>query len=260
MTRSVPVVDGEGVQVDLTERSLLAALLVADALLLVLHLVSQWLRFYGQDAFGRSFEATELLNLDAEVSLPTWWQQLTLAVAALLAFVIARAPDGSPTSDRPYWVGLGTIFLLVSIDEGTEVHERLIAPMRSTFDITGGPFWFAWLIPGLGLFVVFALVYVRFWFRLPAPVRFRLGLAGVLYLTGAVGFEMIGGIYESSRGIQDFGYSLVIACEEGFELLGQTVLVVALVVELARRTSGNGVRFRIDDRPASATGASSQRD
>lgn len=234
-------------QLDVSERGLLATLLVADALLIVLHVVSQWLRFYGQEAYTRSFEATELLNLDEEVSLPTWWQQLLLFAAALLAYAISRSFARSPSGDRAHWVGLGAILLLVSIDEGTEIHERLIAPMRSAFDITGGPLWFAWLIPGLGLLLVFLLAYVRFWLRLNPAVRFRFGLAGVLYLTGAVGFEMVGGAYESSRGVQDLGYSLVIACEEGFELLGQAVLLAALLVELGRRTAGDGVRLRVGD-------------
>lgn len=227
-------------------RRFATVLLFVDVALLVLHLVASVLKFHGADLVGRAFGGVDLVNLDAEVSIPTWWQQLLLAGAAALAALNA---DQLRRTDGPmyrYWFGLAGILAFISIDEGSEIHERLIAPMREAFGITGGVLWFAWLIPGLVLLAAFLIVYFRFWWQLPSRPRLALAAAGVLYVAGAAGVEMVGGAYESANG-QDLGYSMIIAAEEGLEMLGATILVFGLLLHLSTCLSGRPLAVRVDE-------------
>ena len=232
-------------ELTVSQRGVLAVLLTVDGLLVFLHVVSQWLWYHGESVLGRTFEGAQLLSLDREISVPTWWQQVAVAAIAGLATLIALFERRRGLPDHRYWAGLGVILLLMSLDEGAEIHEHLIQPMRDQFGITGGVLWFAWLIPGLAALALFGVVYLRFWLRLRPPVRWQLGLAGGLYLLGAVGFEMLGGVYESSRGFQDFGYALVIACEEGLELVGQTVAIYGLLTMLRSLHGAAGLRLQM---------------
>lgn len=166
--------------------------------------------------------------------------------AAALALLLGHLARPAVGRTARYWTALGCLLVLVSIDEGSEIHERLIEPMRASFGVTGGVLWFAWLIPGLAALAVFGAVFARFWWRLPDRPRLLLAAGGALYLVGAVGFEMAAGVYESTNLVQDLGYSLIVAAEEGFEMIGMTVLISGLVTmighELGHRTISVSVR------------------
>lgn len=203
-------------------RRALAVILMVDVALVLVH------------AAGHVTNASALavVDLDSEVSIPTWWQQTVLVGCAGLAWLASK-----DRPDRRHWLGLAAILTFVSIDEGSEIHERLIDPMRNLFGVDGGILWFAWLIPGLVAVALFGATFLRFWLRLEPRIRWPLALAGCLYLVGAVGFEMVGGAYESSLGVQDGLYSMIVAFEEGFEMLGQAVLVYALLTVLVPEPS-----------------------
>lgn len=215
----------------------LAILLMIDAMFVVLHLLTRVFTWDGDPIIKRH----DFINLDAEVSFPTWWQQSQLLAGAVLCFVLGSA--ASPR--RRQWRWLAGIFLYMSIDEGTQLHEGWIAPMQRLFDITDGPFSFAWVIPGSIAVLVFLGFYVRFWLGLPSRPRMWMGVAGVCYVGGALGVEMLGGLYKTERGL-DRGYDAVIALEEGLESLGQSLFIFSLLC-LIGMWQGDGVVTRVSD-------------
>jgi len=232
-----------GLTVD--RRKVVTGLYVGVALLLVLHLVAQWLLFYGQDALGRDFEGAQFLDVDVEMSLPTWWQVLVLAtaggLAALLGHLLGR---GRPTEARR-WSILGLIFVLMSLDEATSLHERLIEPMRDTLGIDGGPLFFAWVVPAMAGLVLFAALYLRFWWDLPAGPRRRIGWAGVVFLLGALGAEMVSGAYLSESEV-NLGYGLLNGLEEGLEMVGAVLLVDALLWMIQIQLQGRHLEVSVE--------------
>lgn len=213
----------------------LTVLLMIDAMFLVLHLLTRVFTWDGEPIVKRH----EFLDMDAEISFPTWWQQSQLLVAAALCFALGSGA----TPRRRYWLGLAAVFLYLSADEGTQFHEGLIDPMRRLFDISGGILSFAWVIPGAVAVLVFVAVYARFWARLPAGPRTWMGIAGLCYVAGAIGGELLSGTYKTERGL-DRGYDAVIASEEGLESLGQSLFIFSLLC-LIHLWQGDGAVLRV---------------
>jgi hypothetical protein len=83
-----------------SKKATLVLLLVVNGTLIALHLVAEWLRVYGEDRLGRRPEGTQLFDMDAEVSVPTWWSQLLLFTIAVLALVLGRVVQHSGPANR----------------------------------------------------------------------------------------------------------------------------------------------------------------
>jgi len=201
-------------------------LLMVDTMFVALHLLSRVATWRGDPIVKRH----EFIDLDAEVSLPPWWQQSQLLAAAALCALLVSG------TRRRHWVGLATIFVYLSADEGSQFHESLIHPMQQAFVIDGGVLTFAWVIPGAVAVVAFAVAYARFW---PARPRLLMGVAGACFVAGAVGGEMLSGQYETTRGL-DRGYDAVIAIEEGLEMLGASLFIASLLFLLHLRQERTG--------------------
>ena len=139
-----------------------------------------------------------LFTVNREANIPTWFQVINLSVAALLAYATAQ----SVTAWRRHWYGLAAAMLFVSLDELTMLHEQLARPLRALLD-TSGFFYQAWIIPGVIVSVVFALIYVRFLKAQPRPLALGIVLAGVVFVAGAIGMEGVSGAYADNRGIEN---------------------------------------------------------
>ena len=205
--------------------------MVVNLSLVIVHLVGQWLRFNGEQHFGRQFTAHDLFDMNNEVSVPTWWQQLLLASAAAVCLLIAAVEKPRTRPDGRYWTALAVIFGFMSVDEGSEIHERLTPPVRAALDIEGGIFWYAWLIPAIVSVLGLTLVFLNFWKRLDGGPRRLLALGWVAFLVGVILFEAVGGAHDSRRG-QDFAYSTLVAAEEGAEMLGASLFLMASLIAL----------------------------
>ena len=201
-------------------------LLSAVFLLITLSLIGDFFRF--RLGHGRVLGFVPEFNLDTENNIPTYFSGLLLLASATLLVVVARSSNDVVLPYRNHWLGLSGIFVYLSVDEISSLHERLIPPMRALFDAEG-IFYFAWVIPAMVLLIAFALVYFRFWLQLPEEPRFYMGLAGTLYILGALGVEFVGG-YLADAGIRGFTYSLATTIEEGLEMAGISVFIYSLLL------------------------------
>jgi len=130
---------------------------------------------------------------------------------------------------RWHWILIGAIFVILSFDEGFRIHERAIEPMREMFGATG-IFFFAWVIPGLVFVLILGLVYWRFVFTLPAPVKILVIGAGATYIAGTIGGDMVGGYYFSQNGqVYNLTYAMITTVEETLEMIGLTIYLYALL-------------------------------
>lgn len=199
---------------------------------------------YGDDRYLDQAEDERYLFFDAdhEISLPTWWQQSVLIGAAALALLLAAEARRSGRSEARHWRILAAVLLFVSIDEGTQIHERLTEATRGALDVDGGLLHYAWIVPAALLLVVFVAAFARLWWRLPDRPRALLGAAGVSYVLGGLVVEALGGAHEADHG-KDWGYTVLAGVEEGLEMVGQVLIVHALLLLLALRLGRESFTF-----------------
>lgn len=116
------------------------------------------------------------------------------------------------------------------------IHEHSIAILRDRLG-TSGIFFFAWVIPGLIAVAVLAVLFGRFVFHLPAPVRGLVFAAAALYLAGALGLEMAGGWWAEREGQTNLTYMTITSIEEWFEFIGAATFFLAMLLLLRDQRS-----------------------
>ena len=117
---------------------------------------------------------------------------------------------------------------------------------------TRGIFLFAWTIPAAVGVVLFALVYLKFLFRLPVATRWLFVLAGVVYVGGALGMEMIEGQFVFLFGQASMAHALMVAFEEFLEMSGVVLFIYALLSYF--RTQYGVVQVEFGERAANPQG------
>lgn len=218
--------------------------LVACTILLILAglagQVSAW--FLGHDnllGFVPKFD------VDRENNVPTWFSTICLFLCALALSVIALLEWRRRMPLARYWFALSGIFALLSLDEAASFHEMLIQPVQSLLH-TGGVFLSAWVVPG-GLFVIgFVLLFSDFLRRLPPETRRDFLIAGAVYVSGALGMEMIGGNYLSIHQRRDFAFSIMTIVEESLEMFGAILFLRGLLRHLEKHVGTFAIRLTGD--------------
>ena len=181
----------------------------------------------------RLFGLVRLFSLDAEANIPTWYAAISLLACSVVLAAIAYTQPKEATPKTGDWRFLSIIFLFLSIDELASIHELLIEPLRTGLG-TSGIFHFAWVIPYSGLVLLLGIKYLKFLTQLPAQTRRAFVLAGAIYIGGALGMEMVDGLYASLYGEQNFTYAFLTTIEETLEMLGIVVFLHALLTYLKR--------------------------
>lgn len=187
-----------------------------------------------------------LFYVDTELRLPAIYSSLALLASAVLLARIALEVDGHPDGDRRSWALLSAVFVVLSIDELLAFHERAIQPVRDAFGIEGGPFFYAWLIPGAVVVVVLGLVLLPFLRRLPLDTSARMVLSAAAFLAGGMGLEAVAGASEAVAILdaprQTVAYLVLVTFEEGLEMVGVAIFIATLLrhrqVHLGDRGAG----------------------
>lgn len=193
-----------------------------------------WIKKY-EVAFG----FIPMFNLDGEYNVPTIFSVFLIFINSLALILTGYHPN-TTKDEKKYWRVLGYILLYLAFDEMTSAHERVgglvyrLAP--NVFHASESRYW---MLPIGILLVVFAFYFFRFYFRLLKRTRINFMVAGLVYITGAMGFEYVGDVYVSSQ-IADTGrifagdiyYSLIACVEEAFEMMGMALFLRALLLHL----------------------------
>ena len=174
-----------------------------------------------------------LFLLDEEANVASWWgSALLLGCAA--AFVLA---SGAAPELRTRLRVLALLLVALSVDETAIVHERAsgaLALLSGGSSDADGPLWVAVALPLVLVVGSYLLPVLR---SVPAPVKWRLWLAGGLYVGGSVGVELVSNLVPDSSILR----VLTVAIEEGMEFAGPIVLIDAL---LLLASGGLQVRLR----------------
>lgn len=203
---------------------------VAALLILANCAVIAWVAHYDDESL---LDRVDMFVLDYEANLPTWFSAgLLLYAGILLAFVaVDQARRSAPFVGR--WRFLAGVFVYLSIDEATSIHELAGPPLREMG--VGGIFYYAWILPAAVLLLVMGAAYLPFLRALARPLRNRFLLSAAVYLGGAMGLEMMGGWYVEQNGPMNVTYGVIITLEEVLEIVGMLLFVDGLAREIAAR-------------------------
>jgi len=168
-----------------------------------------------------------LIDFDDEKNLPTLYSTALLFSISILLWLISLK-EKKANNKYISWLLLSIVFFYLTLDEILSFHEHLVVPFRNTFDATG-MFYFAWVIPyGVAVLIGF-LISFKFLLRLPKRIYKLFILAGIVYLFGAIGMEMIGGSIAESKGMENIIFYLVYTIEESLEMLGLIIFIYSLL-------------------------------
>jgi hypothetical protein len=160
----------------------------------------------------------QLFDVDQENNLPTWYSEFLLLTTCALLWLCGRKKrtDGAPWSG--HWYALAVGFLLMSVDEVAGVHESINSVIEPT-----------WAIPGAIMASLIGLAFVPFLLHLPRRTALLFGLAGGIYLAGAVGIEIIGNAMVGQRLKDTLQYNFTTLAEESLEMLGLILFIHTLL-------------------------------
>jgi hypothetical protein len=230
----------------LRKSKVLRNLFIAIALLILGNLFSIYLLF---NTVGLESKVTrllvKLLNVNLEANLPTYFSALVLLGDAILLALIAY---GSKAIGGKFWhwIGLSSIFVFISLDEMIQIHEQLRAPMEALFN-TSGLLYFAWFIPYIGVTILMAIAYFKFIMRLPKRILKLFILTAILFISGAVGMEMFGGMHTEIHGEKTVTYAFMYSFEECLEMSGAALFFYALISYIEMRFKTMSFVFGSDD-------------
>jgi hypothetical protein len=186
-----------------------------------------------------------LFDVSSERNVPTWFSSSLLLSCGLLAAGVGLLARRAGTAGLMPWLLFALLLTGLSLDEAAALHERLRGP---TADLLGkrarGALRFAWVVPGAAIVTAIGLAYARFVWRLPSAAR-RLVVAGAaLFVTGALGLEIVSAAVLEAQGDRA-RYILVTAAEEWLEMAGAVLLLAAMLRLLRVRRVADGYRLGV---------------
>jgi len=174
------------------------------------------------------FDFLQMVDLDQEANLPTLFSSAILLISAFLFYLLSRIEKQSNNKDRPFWLGLTFIFIFLGFDESAKIHENL-GDLSEHFVEATGYLHYPWVISYSLLVLILGFVYIRFFWTMKRKVFFSFMGAAFIFLSGAVGFELLGAKEASLHGSDTILYCTLYTIEESLEMFGVIYLISILL-------------------------------
>jgi hypothetical protein len=235
--------------IKLNSKGILITLFIATAILVGLSIWGQHIRYFGiADIRGawHEFWLDHLMQsffLDREGNITAFYNALLLFIPSQLLAIISVWKFSIKDKYRFFWLGLSLIWLFLSFDEASGLHETLIKPMRQIYGADGF-LYFSWVIPGSIAVIIFGLIFLYFFLHLDKKFKFLFFFSLAVYIGGVIGGEMISGYVASLYGLRNFTYGVVASLEESLELLGCSILIYSLL-EYIKQYLPEGFVFKV---------------
>ncbi len=186
-----------------------------------------------------------ILDLDGEATVPSFFSSMLLFFSAILFAFIAHL---TKQTGKPFvieWNILSVVFLFLTLDEFSEIHERITFLLKQVVE-TNGLLYSVWIVP-YGIFViVFGLLYLRFLRSLPSEQRSQFILAGALYILGAIGLEALGEWLSQLKAEDSPAFILCVLLEETLEMSAIVLLIHSLLRYLRSEFPGLLIKMKKD--------------
>ena len=187
-----------------------------------------------------------MLNVDKEQNIPTLYSWSALLFCAILLLVIAQAKKAAGDRYTNYWRVLAVIFAYLSLDEAISIHEKFIKPLRTSLN-TSGFLYYAWVIPGTIFVLIFLLGFMKFIKALPPKTKLLFLTAGTVFVSGAIGMELLSGAYADIYTNNNFTSAILTSIEEFMEMIGIVIFIYALLSYISPELKGLNLQIRLAD-------------
>lgn len=130
----------------------------------------------------------------------------------------------------------------MAFDEAAQLHEKLNYAVKQIVAVEGYLFY-AWVVPVGTFAILLFLSYISFLKRIPFAVSKVICLGGFLYISGALGMEMIAGNMASidphAKGAM--AWRIAMTLEEALEMSGVIFFASAIItyIDLDRRPNAD---------------------
>jgi hypothetical protein len=191
-----------------------------------------------------------LFDVNTEATVPTWYSAgLLLAVAAVCGVLAVVATVSERGGEGRRWGLLGLVFVVMSLDEGVALHERLDSVVDGPLGVEAtGPLRHSWVVAGVVLAGALAVVAARAVMALPRRLRRWVALGLGVYVGGALGLEAASGAVLDAAG-DGLAYAAVTWAEEAAEMIGAVIVCCGLLGALEVRIYAGTLRIALADAP-----------
>lgn len=195
-------------------------------ILIILHLI---VLFGGRWGWGIPESIGRLFFLDQEHNIPAFYSSFLFALSGYYCIWFGCATKRDKKLLIFLWIFIGMLLLFFAADEWLGLHEKLIIPLRTFFEIQKGIFYFAWTIV-YTLLVAVVGVFTLPWLRALKPAfRKELVKSASIYVSGALILEMVGSwVYSTNEYVYSPTYANIVTLEESLELIGLTLAATTL--------------------------------
>lgn len=188
-------------------------------------------------------EIWRLADLNDESGVGTWYSSLLLVVAGALS---AYQMTSSDRSDQRRWAVLAAVFVFLSVDEATEIHETADA-LHDVLDIDTAT-TFLWTLPYSVALVALTVSMYPFLRRQPVRTQRLFVLSAIVYLGGGLGLELVA-VAARELDWDRFVSIVLIPIEETLEMLGVSMFLYAHLDLVAQRADENSLRAGASEVP-----------
>jgi len=209
-------------KINLSSKSIADVFITIVTLLVTAHIVQVTL--YHLDVFDYS----RFLDFDTENNLPSFYSAMAIEFCAILLLIIYLHSKNTNSKEAGYWLGLAIIFAFLGFDETAQIHE-IVSDFFTLIVDASGVLYFPWVLPyGLATGLV-ALIYWPWLRRLPRVSRNGFVIAGGVFVSGAIGIEMVSASVADVYSVSDWRYTIFYTVEETLEMSGIVLFIRALV-------------------------------
>ncbi|MDD5597864.1 MAG: hypothetical protein PHV82_07960 [Victivallaceae bacterium] len=231
----------------LRPRNVLTVLFCIIAFLLFANLAGIVLRFYFKHKYCCGL--VPCFDFDTEGNIPTFYSSIALFCASMLIAFIAASHKKAKGHYWFLWAVLSVIFLVLALDEFTEIHDRFEKPTEKLLTATGivhssKILFYTWVLPYILLLLCLGVSYFKFLLKLPRRTMVLFIVSGVIFVAGAIGFESLGGLEHKLYGDDNVVYALLYTCEELLEMIGIAIFIYALLSYIGENLTDFSISVR----------------
>lgn len=195
-------------------------------ILVILHLTGMLAHFCCGISMKNLF--IKITNLDREYNLPAFYQFFALLFSSALLGAIAYVKKKKQDKYFINWLAMSIIFVYLASDEIGKIHERFSMPINKILNLSDY-FYYAWVVAAVPLVLLFLFFNLKLLLSLKPVIRFQLLAAGMIFVSGAIGFELLEShlVYIDEEKSPLF-FTLV-TFEEFFEMFGIVMFIDVLI-------------------------------
>jgi len=182
----------------------------------------------------------KLFDFGLEVNIPTFVEGFLFIILSISAYFCGVFDKLKGVAKKKWlpWILISSLLLFLSLDEFVQIHEQFTDPTRELFGV-GGFLYFSWVIPYLLALLLLLVYFAPFLLELSRKTRLLIFTGAIVFILGAVGFEMMGARLYEIGASDSIRYTIVSSLEELFEVTGILIAMRGLFNEVLARVSLN---------------------